>query len=504
MATPFLPSTSSIVEYLKTSGQDSSFGSRRKLYSSSGLDKRLGEYTGSANQNLTLLKNLQTQNTPKTTTPTPVAPSTATPGVVTPALNTVNTLGKTQTSTPQLNRTEPGKMNVQDIINRATGIKTEPNQSILPIPEAAPEVKASDVITPPTQQAPAQPVKPEVDTNYQMRSGETPETYNQRIAQYRTPNASGVTAESVVPDGTSDEADLVADWLASPEGQLFAERQQLEGMDAEAANEEAKAELEAKYASEKATLEQELADKGLAFSGVRASQVKALSDSLASSLIGVDRKFASKLLDANLDLREAILKGVADLAKEAQEGRKEAIQQLNAIGYAVINGELVPTLAARSAERADRQLELSEARLALSEQAALRAEARFEQLYGQEQINGYQAVEELLAANPTATEADVRAAIRSNPDIFGKMSEGAIDDAVNLIGMPETLRETFAKSYVDTFDGVFTDRATAKEEAKKAVMASGGKVSVKQGDTTKVYTLTTDQLEDMKALIDLQ
>lgn len=54
-----LPSTNSIVDYLNATGQDSSFKARRNLYNKQGLNKRLGEFVGSANQNLQLLKTLR-------------------------------------------------------------------------------------------------------------------------------------------------------------------------------------------------------------------------------------------------------------------------------------------------------------------------------------------------------------------------------------------------------------------------------------------------------------
>lgn len=262
-----LPSTSSIVDFLKAQGMDSSFQARKAMYEKLGLTDRLGDFVGSAQQNTRLLDILKNQGT--------------------------------------------------------TAAQ----------PQTAPEVK---------------------DAN--------------------TKATTGVSASDLFPGlfssnstATKSEAELVNDWLTSPEGKLFLDKQNLTAKSELAKAEATKQELEAKYAQEKTSLENKLADNGLAFSGIRGTEVKALADALAASTLGVDRELASNLLNANLDLREAILKGVADLAKNADAGRKEAIQQLNAIGYAVIDGKLVPTLAAQSAARAETSLQLSEKRLQLAE-----------------------------------------------------------------------------------------------------------------------------------------
>jgi len=62
--TPTLPSAQSVVDFLNTQKKDSSFSARTKLYRDAGLDKTLGEYVGSASQNINLLKGLQKPQTP--------------------------------------------------------------------------------------------------------------------------------------------------------------------------------------------------------------------------------------------------------------------------------------------------------------------------------------------------------------------------------------------------------------------------------------------------------
>src|SRR3990167_854454 len=91
MAETYLNTTTSIVDYLKSKGQDSSFPARKKLYEESGLADRLGQYTGSEFQNPALLKQL---NTPTPTpTPTPTTPTETPPPTGVTATGAVETAG---------------------------------------------------------------------------------------------------------------------------------------------------------------------------------------------------------------------------------------------------------------------------------------------------------------------------------------------------------------------------------------------------------------------------
>lgn len=63
-----LNTQTSVVDFLKSSGQDSSFGARKNLAVSQGIVKNAAEYTGSASQNISLLKTLQSAGA-KTTAP---------------------------------------------------------------------------------------------------------------------------------------------------------------------------------------------------------------------------------------------------------------------------------------------------------------------------------------------------------------------------------------------------------------------------------------------------
>src|SRR3990167_1253193 len=165
------------------------------------------------------------------------------------------------------------------------------------------------------------------------------------------PPSAGATAVDVlnylgIPDFPSEQ-ELIAGVLDSAEFGLKNEGAELRRLVAEGNAAEARAKLEAKFSKDKTVLEQKMAESGLTFSGIRATQVKSLADDLASSELGVDRELASKLLDINLDLKDAIFSIAADLIKDAAGERKEAIDQLNKVGLAVVDGKLVQTLESR-------------------------------------------------------------------------------------------------------------------------------------------------------------
>jgi len=401
--TPTLPSAQSVVDFLNSQKKDSSFGARSKLYKEAGLDKTLGEYVGSASQNINLLKGLQTPVTksPATETVDTLKISTS-PSVgmdaglgsrgLTGTTDTLDTL-KVAHSTPQTISSSQFLANSGVPGFAAPAPAPVTNNAPAPTPQQNATYQGNSIVDFLKSQG--------QDSSFAARTklagqygitdyaGSTQQNLdllnkirNSSPAQkndIQVKEEVGISASDIYPDifgqnADPNEADLVNTWLKSPEGQLFLDKQAQKGADEAATAAAAKQALNAKYKTDKTTLEQNLAEKGLAFSGVRGSQVAALAESLAASLLKEDRDTASKLLNADLDLREAILKGVADLAKEADAGRKEAIQQLNAIGYAVIDGKLVPTLASRAADRAEeaaaraeRSLQLSERRLQIAE-----------------------------------------------------------------------------------------------------------------------------------------
>lgn len=386
-----LPSAQSVVDFLNSQKRDSSFRGRKKLFTESGLSSRLGDFQGTGAQNTALLKFLQGQ-TQAPTTPTPTgtsrvynsqnyplpepsrninpAPTAFLDNPIQRQTPATNAISLAQTPSPVPNFTD---ISVGLAGARAQAQKIQEGINALSSAEAP-------VASPPVS---------------------VPDSTKIDVPQ------AGAKAEDYLPEESKDEADLIQQYMASPEFKLFTDRQELAGMTEEQKAEELKATLESKYEQEKTSLEQKLAVNGLAFSGIRATQVKALADSLATSELGVDRDMATKLLDANLDLRENILKGVADLIKEADSGRKEAIQQLNQMGLAVVNGTLVPTLSAQRQE--DLQIQRN-----LQNELAL---AKYDLSIAKDQRSADLAYERLAIAAERLNLAEDRAAHALGEDI---------------------------------------------------------------------------------------
>lgn len=181
------------------------------------------------------------------------------------------------------------------------------------------------------------------------------------------PQTPAMTADEVLKSlglskvPTAEE--LATKALSSSEFQLLQEKLGLKTTANQAEVDAAKAKLDTQYEADKSNLENKLAASGLAFSGIRGTQVKALIDSLASSKLDLDRKIASNLLDANLDLKEGMLKAAAQVIKEARDGRKEALTALKDIGLTVIGNRVIPTFAAQTRAIQQEQFERIQTRL---------------------------------------------------------------------------------------------------------------------------------------------
>lgn len=270
-----LNSTTSIVDYLKSVNKPSDFSSRKSLYESSDLASRLGQYVGSSSQNIAFLKQLQ--NTP-----------------------------------------------------------------------AAPVAAAQPVVPAPT--APIEPAKPAASA---AQSPTAP------VAQ--TAGVSGITAiqalASIPKAPSADE--LLGKVLEAPGFRTFQEKQELKTA-TDIGGAAAEKELLASTAKrDTQTFIDQMGKRGLFFSGETATGLEEIAQSLAASKLKVDRDLATKLLESDLDTREKIIGDVADLVKEAQGGRKEAISALEKVGLTVVGDQVVPTLAAQSAARSEAQLALS-------------------------------------------------------------------------------------------------------------------------------------------------
>lgn len=531
-----IPSATSVTKLLTSQGQDGSFGARKKLYTDLGINTRMGNWAGTASQNNALLKQLQNP-APKTSATSVLTGVLGMPkdtGMVNlnpvdfNALNMKSAAAPAKTATPATDMFGGMKTTTPSFIpptpaTPAANLVESANKDITP-PQApvtaaavAGGAQTTEVTTPAAPAAPVDPTKSPPETN-------TP--------QVDYAKSLGITAESISGGDIPSEGSLINQFLDSEDGKALADKAQRGEIDAMGASTEAKRLLDLKYQGERTTLENNLAKSGLAFSGIRNTQLKALADNLAASELNTDRLLASKLLDADANLRDGILKGVAEIVKDAAAGRKEAIQQLNAVGLAVVNNQIVPTFAAMkeenaqiraqaASERADAQLAISERRLQIAEQSAVLAERRFQAQYGEGRANFYSAVQDLIdhPDNTGATEQDLRLAIRQNPDVYGNPTETELNAALTLKGIPTLLQPTLAASYVaNSFVQKWIDspgntsKSTdalnkAKDAAKLALMSSGGQLAIPQTSegkviSTRIYNLTGDQLTALSNMID--
>lgn len=315
MAEQKLNTTTSIVDFLKSAGKASDFNSRRALYASSGLETRLGSYTGSSSQNQALLKITQEQNK-----------EAATPASITGAA----------TATP------PAPFGANEVYQQL-------------INAGAPKEQAEHAVS----LIPGQ-------------EGQKPPTTPPPTVDSGLPGASDVL--DIFGYAPPSEEDILNKVFNSPAYKVLEEKLGADLAYQKATAAAKKETLDKTYEAEKKSLENKLAARGLTFSGLKGVAIKDLADSLAASQLEVDRDLAKFLLDADIDLRESVMDMVADTMKDADSGREEAIKQLNEAGYAIVGGKLVPTLAHL---REIRIAEDAEIRLGQAEERLQQAEERF-------------------------------------------------------------------------------------------------------------------------------
>lgn len=282
-------------------------------------------------------------------------------------------------------------------------------------------------------------------------------------------NPATMTLESlgISKPPTVDEAMQAA--LSSPTMKLFQEQQSAQAAVTSAGAQAEKAKLEATAKQNQTDLENKLAANGLAFSGIRTQQVQSLVDTLAASELGVDREVASKLMDQNFNLREKILSSVTDVVKNAESGRKDAISALEKVGLTVIGNQVVPTLAARSAQRADEAAQRADVRLQLSEDAAVRAEQRL-QLAEQADQRAADRLDEFMKQQGLGYTASERLRTQLAPVfketaqvLSNKLGPGRFVDIKDWF----SVRSFFLSSYPDKaklFDDAFADQFLSSQD----------------------------------------
>ena len=179
-----------------------------------------------------------------------------------------------------------------------------------------------------------------------------------------TIGTSGITATQAagsIPQAPTAE-EVMNTVLNSSGFQNFMQRNKASTLFATGEAEAQKALLESKSSAATKDFINSMGRRGLFFSGETEGGIQALAESLATSKLGVDRALAKDLLDADFNTRDEILKQVEGIVKDAQQGRKEAISALEKVGLTVVGDQVVPTLAAQSADRAERNALLAQQR----------------------------------------------------------------------------------------------------------------------------------------------
>lgn len=303
----------SIVDFLRSKGQDSSFNSRKSIYDTSGLQGAFGDYRGTAEQNLTLLKRMSS---------TPAAPSSTTLAPANPSL--VGEDGRTPKDV--IDETTPST--IQNVYDMA---KSD-------------EEKAADAAN--------------VETSMDL---------------------AGTTARA--SEGLQRDVNTLNRTAA--EG-LF--------------------DLATAGTKKKAQIGESAAGFGGANSGsTRASQGEVakdvaekqgriqskLGDSLYNTFSDFEKNYGTEFL-SKLSIPEAesfsklpvavrgiVMQNYQDAITKAQTtASKNALSTLEKLGYTVVGGRVIQTLAGQSAERSDVASERADRRLELAEEAATRAEKK--------------------------------------------------------------------------------------------------------------------------------
>src|SRR3990167_10329960 len=243
-----------------------------------------------------------------------------------------------------------------------------------------------------------------------LKSQNKPSDFTSRENLYKTSGLEARLGKYVGSSSQNTPDQIAQEALESPAFKLYQEKTGIQQLGLEGKAAEERQALQAKATALSKETEESFGKRGLFFSGMRPEAISAIAASLAASQLGVDRELAQKLLEDDVDTRKEFLDQVAQVAKDAQAGNKQALDILEKQGLTIgLDGQLTPTLAARSGMRAEESLRMSEERLRLSEEAGLRSE------------RALQLSEERAARQ--ATELSV--------------SEKKAEDAIYLYGLPE-------------------------------------------------------------------
>jgi hypothetical protein len=368
-----LNTTTSITDYLKSQNKASDFGSRKSMYSSSGLAQRLGVYIGSAQQNTALLNYFNTQ--PITQTPSPTITQTPTNYPIesgtflsatsgTPTINQpstplnasptnpysaiVNRLPY-QTSSPAksgnefINNLNATSTKNAELLNNAQELQKleEPTPTFTPEPSSGSNYSYSDFAR----------NHPELDSQISdindratMNATEETPTPTESTTSLGTPSKE-LIEQAQIP--LPSFAAILSD-LSGPQGIGG-----IESVDVAVANEAKRLALEGedtKLAKALSDTQKNMAKAGMSFSGIRTAEEQSLAAQSLANKTGISNQFASALISAAKSEYESREKAV--LAQQ-EAGRKA----LETMGYAIdpLTGTLTKTLERQKMEQGNTQ-----------------------------------------------------------------------------------------------------------------------------------------------------
>lgn len=320
-------------EFLKRKGLQSDFNTRQDIFNRFGLGNQLGDFKGSTVQNDAIANQLT--NAEKNA------------GVNINANNLEDILRTNETADAATLAGLLGPSPEPDAFAQA-GITAQPGsaeatQQILARGQALISQPSQQPITTPTTAPTTAPTAPTTA----LQTAET------------TPPIADFDPQSLLPE--SQVAQL------TPEGLAEQALERVTGaatfplvQEAQTAKKAATA-LSAQRETE--SFIKNIASRGLFFSGQKKEGVATIEADKLAELLNIDRSFA-------LLLTQGIETAAQNIAKEAQKGDANALDALEAAGFTVVNGQVVPTLQARKAiateeraqvteERQERQFQLS-------------------------------------------------------------------------------------------------------------------------------------------------
>lgn len=170
--------------------------------------------------------------------------------------------------------------------------------------------------------------------------------------------------------------DITNQVLNAPQFQTFQNRQATNETLNTAEAQAQKQRLETENAAKVKSFQNQLERNGMSLSGQFNVGTTQLLDELAASKLGVDRDLAGKLLNSNFNLQDEIAKQATSIIDRARQGRQDAIRALEASGLTVVGNQVVPTLAASNAARAETNAAATQQRFEAGQAAT---EQRFQQ-----------------------------------------------------------------------------------------------------------------------------